>query len=196
MQGTTTLAVALVDLATTRVLAADSTLNPQVRFGPDVITRIHAIRGRSHGDARFTGAIRDGIARLADALRERAGVAPSASSTPCCAATRSSPTRSRASPSTRSAKRRILGGFIEPRALPFRTLGLPGRGDARARLLPQIRSHVGGDAVAAMLALDLGAGASPQLLIDLGTNTEIVATDGRHILARRRLRVRRSRAAT
>lgn len=63
--GTTTLVVTLVSLQTGRVLATASRLNPQIRFGHDVMTRIQ------HGSTReglgeLSAAIREGVGELVD----------------------------------------------------------------------------------------------------------------------------------
>ena len=48
---------------------------------------------------------------------------------------------------------------------------------------PLIASHVGGDVAADLVATDFGSAPGSSLLIDIGTNTEIVATDGERIVA-------------
>ena len=62
-----------------------------------------------------------------------------------------------------------LGLFINPKA---RVVGAP-----------LIASHVGGDVAADLVATDFGSQTGTSLLIDIGTNTEIVASDGEHIVA-------------
>ena len=62
-----------------------------------------------------------------------------------------------------------LGIFIHPQA---RVVGAP-----------LIASHVGGDVAADLVATDFGSAPGSSLLIDIGTNTEIVATDGERIVA-------------
>ncbi len=72
--------------------------------------------------------------------------------------------------STWIAKRAYeLGLFIHPQA---RVVGAP-----------LIASHVGGDVAADLVATDFGNQAGTSLLIDIGTNTEIVASDGQRIVA-------------
>jgi uncharacterized 2Fe-2S/4Fe-4S cluster protein (DUF4445 family) len=48
---------------------------------------------------------------------------------------------------------------------------------------PLIASHVGGDVAADLVATDFGSQTGTSLLIDIGTNTEIVASDGARIVA-------------
>ena len=48
---------------------------------------------------------------------------------------------------------------------------------------PVIASHVGGDTAADLVAVDFAGGSGVRMLIDIGTNTEVVVTDGTRILA-------------
>ena len=48
---------------------------------------------------------------------------------------------------------------------------------------PLIASHVGGDVAADLVATDFGSQAGTSVLIDIGTNTEIVVSDGERIVA-------------
>ncbi len=48
---------------------------------------------------------------------------------------------------------------------------------------PLIASHVGGDVAADLVATDFGSQPGTSMLIDIGTNTEIVVSDGQRIVA-------------
>lgn len=48
---------------------------------------------------------------------------------------------------------------------------------------PLIASHVGADIAADLVAVDFAAGSGIRMLVDIGTNTEVVVTDGTRILA-------------
>jgi uncharacterized 2Fe-2S/4Fe-4S cluster protein (DUF4445 family) len=62
-------------------------------------------------------------------------------------------------------------------------LGILIHPQARVVGAPLIASHVGGDVAADLVATDFGTAPGSSMLIDIGTNTEIVATDGEHIVA-------------
>lgn len=65
-----------------------------------------------------------------------------------------------------------------------RDLGLRVNRRARACGLPLIASHVGADTAACLLAIDLAhGGGKPVMLVDMGTNTEVVAAAGGRIAA-------------
>ena len=76
-----------------------------------------------------------------------------------------------------STEHALLKGERETTAFSVRakTLGLRVNAKAMAYALPLIASHVGADAAADLLALDLGPeGEGTAMLVDIGTNTEVV----------------------
>ena len=120
------------------------------------------------------------------------------SSGPTCStwspsATRSCTTSCSASTRRRSARRRSPWPPTCPSTLgpPTSTWPAPG---ARLHVLPCIAGHVGADAAAAILAEGPHRGDEVQLLVDVGTNAEIVLGTGTGCSPRRARRVPPSRA--
>lgn len=74
--GTTTVAAYLCDLRTGRVLAVDSMMNPQVRYGEDVLSRITYAMMNEDGLQKMHEAIIEGINTLAQRMTEKAGLVP------------------------------------------------------------------------------------------------------------------------
>ncbi|MDH5758932.1 MAG: ASKHA domain-containing protein [Gemmatimonadota bacterium] len=172
--GSTTVAAALVDRATTRVLAHASALNRQVAHGGDVISRIRFAMDHDDGDARLTRALRDTVAELVDGLLGESGV-PTRDVVAVTACGNGAMTHSFVGESIRSlGEAPYHGSFTEPAEVPAADVGLTLHPDARARVFPQVASHIGGDTVAAVLATRMHRARRPELLVDLGTNTEIV----------------------
>ena len=176
--GSTTLAVALVDLADGRVLASASGLNPQAPFGADVISRIAWAQERADGPAALHRALVHGL----DALLAR-GLEGAVAG----AGGQAQPIRALAAVGNPTMLHTLVG--VDPASLgqaPY--VGLwrgPWRGTARelglelpeataAYVLPGVGSHVGADTVAAIVATGLDRAARPTLLVDLGTNSEVV----------------------
>src|SRR3989304_6245201 len=62
-------------------------------------------------------------------------------------------------------------------------LGLLVHPRARVWGAPLIACHVGADAAADLVALDGEAAPVPRMMVDIGTNTEVILTDGRRTLA-------------
>ena len=172
--GSTSLAAALVGLSNGEIVTCSARLNPQVAMGADVISRIQFARDQPDGLVRLTGAVRDGLAALVDELCREAGRAPH---DVIAATVVGNPTMlhtwAGVSPAS-LGEAPFVGawtGEIERRAAE---VGLPVHPEATVRVLSMIGSHVGADTVAAILATDLDLGCDPTLLIDLGTNTEMV----------------------
>lgn len=180
--GTTTVALLLADLRTGAVLAEASAFNAQVRFGEDVLTRIQ----RCHADPAAVAALQRAIAveTLQPLLEEacgQAGVALTDVGVMTVAAN--------------TTMQHLLAG-VDPSPLgvhPFRAvflehrryapteLGLRfGGGGARVHLLPGPAAYVGADLAAGVVATGMLYREGLTLLVDVGTNGEIVAQcDGR-----------------
>jgi len=178
--GTTTLVGMLVCLNTDRELAVASRLNPQTAFGDDVVTRIQHAREQPLGLAELHRAVIEASNEMIGELAEQAGIA-----------------RERIYELTFSGNTTMLHLLcrIDPRYLgemPFvpatgspllleaSELGLIVHPRARAYVLPIIGGFVGGDTVSGVLATGLAQSQGPTLLVDIGTNGEIVlSAEGR-----------------
>lgn len=172
--GTTTLVAMLVDLRSGRELAVASRLNPQTRFGDDVLARVLYAQENSQGLQELQGAVVETINEMIGTLAEEAGI-----------------DRRRVYEITFSGNttmQQLLSG-LDPRHLgevPFvpvtsnrlllsaTRLGLKIHPRGRAYVLPVIGGFVGGDTVSGILATGLADSPGPTLLVDIGTNGEIV----------------------
>ena len=172
--GTTTLAGALLDLSTGEELAVVSRLNPQTRFGDDVLSRILHVRQRPDGLNELTNTIIEAVDEMIGELVGQAGIG-----------------RERIYELTFSGNttmQQLLCG-VDPSSLgvvPFvpatgrglwlqaAELGLHAHPKAMACILPVIGGFVGGDTVSGILATGLAESGGPTLLVDIGTNGEIV----------------------
>lgn len=171
--GTTTLVGALLDLRTGEELAVASTVNPQTRYGDDVLSRIkHA--GSSRGLKDLRAGVVGTVNKLIDEMCAEAAV-----------------------PRERIYEVTIAGNTTMQHllcGLDVRPLGqVPfsptcGRGlmlraseleiaihpRGAAYVFPVIGGFVGGDTVGCILATRLTEQKGPALLVDIGTNGEIV----------------------
>jgi uncharacterized 2Fe-2S/4Fe-4S cluster protein (DUF4445 family) len=172
--GSTSLAAALVDLATGEVLAVTSRLNPQVRYGPDVITRIHFAQSQADGNARLHEAIVGAVGEMIAELVAQTG-RPSERVFAATCAGNATMTHSALGADVRPlGAAPYVGIFTREWTVPASALGWPVHPDAHVHLMPMIGRHVGGDTVAATLACDIDRAAHWQMLVDLGTNAEVV----------------------
>jgi len=185
--GTTTVAVLLCDLENGKTLARASAFNAQMRHGEDVITRIEFCRAggmtavRELQRAIAGGTIQpllDEVCAKAGATRADIGVAVVAGNTTMQhLLAGENPAPLGAHPFTPV--------FLETRSLAARGAGLEfgapggnGNGGARVHLLPGLSSYVGADIAAGLVATGMIYDEGPSLLIDVGTNGEIVAKAG------------------
>ncbi len=178
--GTTSLAAALVSLADGRVAASASALNPQVAYGADVISRIRHETHVPGGGLHLTAAVRGGLASLVGELTAAVGCTPS---DVLVAAIAGNPTMMHAwlgVPAASLGRAPYAAAWSGPLVVKAGSVGLPIHSNANVLAFPLVKSHVGGDAVAAAVATGLDREPGSRLLIDLGTNTELLlAHDGR-----------------
>jgi uncharacterized 2Fe-2S/4Fe-4S cluster protein (DUF4445 family) len=181
--GSTTVVAHLCDLRTGAVLATEAVMNPQVRYGEDLMSRVSYAMSESQGLARLNRA----ILRTLDELAERAARAAGLSPEDICDAVIVGNT----------VMHHVLLG-INPRELggaPFalatneavdlkaRDLGLSLNPAAQVHILPLIAGHVGADNVAVQLAEAPHDQDEIMLVVDVGTNAEIVLGDRQRVLA-------------
>lgn len=181
--GTTSLAAALVRLDNGSVVASASRLNPQVAFGADVIARIQHSQDHGDGLARLTAAIRDGVQSVVTELLSEAMCVPEDVVT---AAVAGNPTmlHTWAGVAVASLGRApYVGSWAAELRCAAPDVGLGIHANASVYVFPQVRSHVGADAVAAAIACDVDKGDGCRLLVDLGTNSEVIVTCGERVVA-------------
>jgi len=181
--GTTTVVATLLDVTTGTPLAVASMLNRQQPFGGDVITRISATMLDPRALERLRAAAGETLGELAAQVCGEAGVDPAHVHEVAVAGN-----------ATMTAL--VLGIDPEPLGVaPFvmstpqppsvlaSDLGLALHPRARAYLFPALGAYVGGDIVAGMLATGMDRDKRTRLFIDVGTNCEIVLSDGERILS-------------
>jgi uncharacterized 2Fe-2S/4Fe-4S cluster protein (DUF4445 family) len=172
--GTTSLAAALVRLGDGSVAASASSLNPQVAHGADVISRIKHETHVANGAAHLTGAVRQGLADLVSSLL---AAVPCAAPDVVVASIAGNPTMMhmwRGVPAASLGRAPYLAAWSDSAVVKASEVALPIHPNANVLVFPMVRSHVGGDAVAAAVASGLDKARGSQLLIDLGTNTELL----------------------
>ena len=181
--GTTTVVATLLDVGTGTPLAVASMLNKQQPFGGDVISRISATMMDPEALGRLQVAAGATLAELAAQVCREGAVDPASVYEVAVAGN-----------ATMTAL--VLGVDPEPLGVaPFvmssaqppsvlaSEVGLALHPRARAFFFPALGAYVGGDIVAGMLATGMDRDKRTRLFIDVGTNCEIVLSDGDTILA-------------
>jgi len=180
--GSTTVVAHLCDLRTGVVLATQAAMNPQVRYGEDLMSRVSYAITEPQGMARLNRA----IIRTLNELAEKAASAVGLTSSDILDVVVVGNT----------IMHHILLG-IHPKELggaPFalaidspldlkaRDLGLDLHPAAQLHTLPLIAGHVGADNVAVQLAERPDDQDEIMLIVDVGTNAEIVLGDRQQVL--------------
>lgn len=181
--GTTTLVAVLLDLATGQPLGVASRLNPQTRFGDDVLTRILAAQ-KPDGLRQLQQVIAESINEMIDELLAQVGVERKRVYDVTLAGnTTMQQLFCRIDPAPLGEMPFVpaFGGLL---SLSAEEVDLHIHPRGRVTVLPVIGGFVGGDTVAGILATGLADLPGPALLVDIGTNGEIVLkADGKLLAA-------------
>ncbi|ADM28412.1 ferredoxin [Ignisphaera aggregans DSM 17230] len=181
--GTSKIVLHLVDLVSGETIAIESMPNPQISFGADIISRVtYALKDRENL-VKLQNLVVQGINSLIDRVISRAGVQ------------RENIYEAVVVGNT-VMHHLFLGVEIRYLAIaPYvpismrglrlraRDIGLKINENGVVYTFPNIAGYVGGDAVADAIAVELNKCEEPCLLIDIGTNTEILLNTGREIYA-------------
>jgi uncharacterized 2Fe-2S/4Fe-4S cluster protein (DUF4445 family) len=172
--GSTTVAGHLCDLRTGEVLATEALMNPQVTYGEDLMSRVSFAMGNPGGLEKMHQAIIEALNSLAARAARRAGL-------------QNRDIHEAVFVGNTTMIHILLG--INPQELggaPFalatrdavdikaRDLGLRFHPGASAHILPAEAGHVGADNVGVLLAEEPHRQDEIVLLVDVGTNAEIV----------------------
>jgi uncharacterized 2Fe-2S/4Fe-4S cluster protein (DUF4445 family) len=181
--GSTTIAAHLCDLASGEVVASAGAMNPQIRFGEDLMSRVSYVMMNPGGEHELTRSVRAALDALVGELAAEAKIE-----------------RGEIFEATVVGNPIMHHLFLglDPTELggaPF-ALTLDGGFDARADdlglsiapgsfvyTLPCIAGHVGADAAGMVLAEGPYLRDELTLLVDVGTNAEIVLGDKTRLLA-------------
>ncbi len=181
--GSTTIAVHLCDLSSGEILASSGMMNPQIRFGEDLMSRVSYVMMHPGGDKEMTQVVRAAIAQLAQEVCRQA----SYDTTDVLDATFVG----------NPVMHHLLLGIspIELGGAPFalttdqalelkaNELNLDLHPGARAYVLPCIAGHVGADTAAVVLSEAPYLREEITLLVDVDTNAEIVLGNRHRMLA-------------
>lgn len=181
--GSTTLAGHICDLTTGKVLASAGRMNPQIRFGEDLMSRVSYVMMNPDGANQLTAAVRDALDDLVSQLVKEVSL-----------------DRNDVLELTlvgNPIMHHLLLG-LDARPLgeaPFALatdaaisvaaseIGIAVHPGARAYVLPCIAGHVGADAAAAILSEAPHRQDEIELLVDVGTNAEIILGNRTRLLA-------------
>ena len=181
--GSTTIAAHLCDLASGEVVASAGLMNPQIRFGEDLMSRVSYVMMNPGGEREMTSVVRAALNELAQDVAQQIGISPQ--------------DILEASFVGNPIMHHLLLGInpVELGGAPFalatdRAMTLWAveidfhiHRNARIYILPCIAGHVGADTAGVILAERPDLSERVSLLVDVGTNAEIVLGNRQRLLA-------------
>jgi len=182
--GSTTIAAHLCDLSDGKVLASSGLMNPQIRFGEDLMSRVSYAMMNPGGDVEMTKVVREAINALALSIAAEAGIDATAIYEVVFVCN--------------PVMHHLLLGIdpVELGQAPFAlahsaSLSLDARDldlsnlnrAARVYVLPCIAGHVGADCAAVALSEEPGKSRDMVLIVDVGTNAELLLGNESRVLA-------------
>jgi len=182
--GSTTIAAHLTDLHTGAVIASSGIMNPQIRFGEDLMSRVSYAMMNPGGDAEMTHAVREAIDALTQEIASEAQIDPSLILEVVFVCNPIMHHLLLGIDPVELGQAPFALATSDSMALPARDLGLTSLpGSAQIYLLPCIAGHVGADAAAVALSESPETSEDLVLVVDVGTNAEILLGDTSRVLA-------------
>ncbi len=181
--GSTTLACHLAALSSGEVVASAGRMNPQIRFGEDLMSRVSYVMMNPGGEAELTEAVREAVNALIGEVAAEAGAERSDILNATFVGNPImhhlllgiDPTELGGAPFALARS----GGLT----LQARDIGLDMNPGGRVYVLPCIAGHVGADAAGVVLSEAPHRAEETVLLVDVGTNAEIVLGNRERLLA-------------
>ena len=181
--GTTTVVATLVDLCAGAPVAIESTINRQAPFGADVIARMGHAMTRVEAIADLESAVKDTVNGLIDDACAAAGVAPEAVYELVVVGNATMLHLFLGVDPRSIALAPFVATFLEPQDLRAGEIGIHIHPDGRVALLPSIGAYVGADITGDIVATGIARDERLRLLVDVGTNGEIVLGSAARVVA-------------
>ncbi|MEH6631378.1 MAG: ASKHA domain-containing protein [Halopseudomonas aestusnigri] len=181
--GSTTIAAHLCNLATGDILASSGIMNPQIRFGEDLMSRVSYSMMNKGGDMEMSEAAKLGVNALVSEISGEAKIDPQQMIEVVFVCNPVmhhlylgiDPFELGQAPFA-LASSRALNLLAKDLDLPIHPL-------AGVYILPSIASHVGADAAAVLLSEAPEKSSQLTLVVDVGTNAEIILGNKDKVLA-------------
>jgi uncharacterized 2Fe-2S/4Fe-4S cluster protein (DUF4445 family) len=173
----------LLDVNTGTPVAVQSMLNKQQPFGGDVITRISSTMLDPQALGRLQQLAHETLAELAAAVCEEGDVQPTEVYEVALAGNATMTALLLGIDPEPLGVAPFIMATAAPENLHASDLGLELHPGARAMLFPALGAYVGGDIVSGVLATGMDRDKRLRLLVDVGTNCEIVLGDGDRIVS-------------
>lgn len=181
--GSTTIAAHLTNLSTGEVAASAGLMNPQIRFGEDLMSRVSYVMMNPGGEKEMTAAVREALNTLAGNVAQQAGIDLTDILEVVLVG---NPVMHHLflgiDPIELGGAPFALANGL-PVTVPARELDLKLNPCAWAYVLPCIAGHVGADTAGVVLSEAPHESDEIMLCVDVGTNAEIVLGSKQRLLA-------------
>jgi len=181
--GSTTIAAHLSDLTEGDVLASAGMMNPQIRFGEDLMSRVSYCMQNANGAAKLTESVRASINELIAQVTASAGLTPADVLEVTLVG---NPVMHHLALGIDPVNLGVAPFALAtdgPASLRASELGLAIHPGGHVHVLPCIAGHVGADTAAVILAEAPHRRDDITLIVDVGTNAEIVLGNRERLLA-------------
>lgn len=180
--GTTRVVLRMVDLETHQALAEASFNNPQTRIGPDILARIHYADGDS-GLEELNQLIIQGMnAEVAEMCR-RCGQSADNIHLVSVAGNTAMSHLFTALPVHWMIREPYIPAANRFGLIPAQQLGIVASPSAHVLIFPNVGSYFGGDLVAGIIYAGLHRRSETAILVDVGTNAEVVLGNKEWLMA-------------
>jgi uncharacterized 2Fe-2S/4Fe-4S cluster protein (DUF4445 family) len=182
--GTTKIAAFLLNLETGEELASGGTLNPQIGYGEDVISRLNYAHRQANGAQTLAEMVYEVLDDLLGDLIYQAGAERRQVAEVCIVGNTAMTHLLLQLPTHQLSTAPYVAAASIPLDVKARDLNLETAPGAYVHTLPCIGGFVGADHVAMILATDMDRAKHTTVGIDIGTNTEIaLAKPGMNFLS-------------
>ena len=171
--GTTRIVLSLIDLTNGRVVGEDSLDNPQLAIGPDILTRIH-FSDAHDGLVRLQRMVIEGLNHALATLCQKTGTSPERIFLMSLAGNTAMTHLFLGLTPRWMIREPYIPVVNRPGLLAAADLGLQLNPGARLFVFPNIGSYFGGDLIAGILHSGLHRRTEIAILVDVGTNAEVV----------------------
>ncbi|MBN2035044.1 MAG: DUF4445 domain-containing protein [Deltaproteobacteria bacterium] len=171
--GTSTVVVRLVNLVSGEVEDETSFLNPQAEIGPDILTRIH-YAGQPRGLKELKKLVLDGLNRAIHAVTQKKGISKGDVAGMAMAGNTTMTHLFLGLDPYWLCREPYIPVINTPPLCKASELGITIHPEAPVLIFPNVGSYFGGDLIAGLLASGMAEGEELSILVDVGTNAEVV----------------------
>jgi uncharacterized 2Fe-2S/4Fe-4S cluster protein (DUF4445 family) len=180
--GTSRIALRLLDLSDGRTLAESGLDNPQLTIGPDILTRIHFTES-ANGLSTLNDLILKGLNRAAADLCRSIDIEPENIYVMAVAGNTTMTHLFLGIDPRWMIREPYIPAVNRPGILKAADIGLKLNPTARLFMYPNIGSYFGGDLIAGILCAELHRASDAAVLVDVGTNAEVVLGNDNWLIA-------------